>query len=114
MNNPSFSATATELIANFGNAAHHAIGVYREGGERLADVLDQRWKSALKETSPKLTPETRKNAARAQQIFSGYYAKGLAFSADGAEVVIDTLVGAVVATVQRTAAFKQSQAQKSA
>jgi len=101
-----FSANATDLIANFGNAAHHAIGLYREGGERLADTLEQRWKTALKETAPKLTPETRKNAARAQQAFSGYYARGLALSADGAEVVIDTLVGAAVAAIERAAAFQ--------
>ena len=101
-----FSANATDRIANFGNAAHQAIGAYRVGGERLADTLEQRWKAALKETAPKLTPETRKNAAHAQQAFSGYYARGLALSADGAEVVIDTLVGAAVAAIERAAAFK--------
>ena len=107
MKTNNFSATATDLLANFGNAAHNAIGVYREGGERLADTLEQRWKKALKETSPKLTPETRKNAAHAQQVLSGYYAKGLALSADGAEVVIDTLVGAAVVAVERATAFAQ-------
>ena len=107
-----FSANATDLIANFGNAAHQAIGAYRDGGERLAGALEQRWKSALKETSPKLTPETRKNAARAQQAFSGYYARGLALSADGAVVVVDTLVGAAVAAVERAAAFQQARTQK--
>ena len=109
-----FSANATDLVAHFGNAAHHAIGVYREGGERLADTLEQRWKAALKETAPKLTPETRKNAARAQQAFSGYYARGLALTADGAEVVVDTVVGAAVAAIERAAAFKQTYAQKAA
>src|SRR5688572_2336230 len=94
MTTQNIAATATTLIANFGNAAHNAIGLYREGGERLAGTLEQRWKAALKETAPKLTPETRKNAAHAQQVFSGYYARGLALSADGAEVVVDTLVGA--------------------
>lgn len=103
-----FSASATGLLANFGNAAHQAIGAYRDGGERLAGTLEQRWKKALKETSPKLTPETRKNAARAQQAFAGYYAKGLALSAGGAEVVVDTLVGAAVTAVERAAAFAQS------
>lgn len=108
MKTTSFSANATGLLANFGNAAHHAIGAYRDGGERLAGALEQRWKKALKETSPKLTPETRRNAARAQQAFSGYYAKGLALSADGAEVVVDTLVGAAVTAVERAAEFAQS------
>jgi hypothetical protein len=108
MNTNAFSATATGLVAKFGNTAHDAIGAYRAGGERLAGTLEQRWKAALKETSPKLTPETRKNAARAQQAFSAYYVRGLNLSADGAAVVVDTLVGATVAAIERTATFAQS------
>ena len=107
MDTNSFSTTATGLLANFGNVAHQVIGAYREGGERLATTLEQRWKAALKESSPQLTAETRKNAAGAQQVFSTYYAKGLALSADGAEVVVDTLVGAAVAGFERAAAFAQ-------
>jgi hypothetical protein len=103
-----------DLIAGFGNGAHHVIGLYREGGERLADAMEQRWKSALKQNAPKLTPETRKNAAHAQQVFSGYYAKGLAMSADGAQVVVDTLVGAAIAAVERVAAFNAANGAKAA
>jgi hypothetical protein len=108
MNTNALSATATDLVAKFGNTAHQAIGAWREGGERLAGTLEQRWKTALKETSPKLTPETRRNAARAQQAFSAYYAKGLNLSADGAMVVVDTLVGATVTAIERAATFAQS------
>lgn len=100
-------STATTLIANVGNTAHDLIGAYRERGELLASSLEQRWKAALKEASPQLTAETRKNAARAQRAFSASYARGLALTADGAGVVVDTLVGAAVATVQRAAAFQQ-------
>jgi hypothetical protein len=103
-----------DLIAGFGNGAHHVIGLYREGGERLADAMEQRWKAALKQSAPKLTPETRKNAAHAQQVFSGYYAKGLAMSADGAQVVVDTLVGAAIAAVERVAAFNAANDAKAA
>jgi hypothetical protein len=105
MDTNNFSTTATELVARFGNTAHDVIGAYREGGERLAGTLEHRWKSALKESSPKLKPETRRNAARAQQAFSAYYAKGLNLSADGAVVVVDTLVGATVAAIERAAAL---------
>lgn len=114
MQTQSFSATATDLVARFGSAAHDAIGAYREGGERLADTLEQRWKSALKETSPKLRPETRRNAARAQQAFSALYAKGLTLSADGAVVVVDTLVGATVVAIERAAALAQQRKQDAA
>lgn len=101
MNTTTFSAAATDLVGKFGNTAHHVIGLYREGGERAADTLEQRWHAAFKQTSPKLTPETRKNAARAQKAFSAWYAKSLAMSADGAEVVVDTVVGATVAAIAR-------------
>lgn len=111
MDTNAFSAAATGMVAKFGNSAHEVIGAYREGGERLAGTLEQRWKRALKQSSPKLTAETRRNAARAQQAFSAYYAKGLNLSADGAVVVVDTLVGATVATIER-AAVLAAQARK--
>ena len=114
MNTHAFSATATTAVANFGNTAHQVISMYRDGGERLAETLDQRWKAALKESSPQLTAETRKNANHAHQVFNGYFVKGVALSADGAEVVVDTLVGATVAAIERTAAFAQANLQKTA
>ena len=112
MNNASFSANATTLIGTFGNTVHQAIDAYREGGERLAAALDQRWKAAMKESGPKLTAETRKNANHAHEVFNGYFARSVALSADGAGVVIDTLVGAAVASVERAAAFQQTRTQK--
>lgn len=111
MDTNAFSAAATDMVAKFGNSAHEAIVAYREGGERLAGMLEQRWKRALKQSGPKLTAETRRNAVRAQQAFSAYYAKGLNLSADGAVVVVDTLVGATVATIGR-AAVLAAQARK--
>lgn len=107
MDTNAFSA-ATRLIAGAGNTAHVLIGSYRQRGELLATSLEQRWKAALRQASPQLTAETRKNAARAQRAFSASYARGLALTAGGAEVVVDTLVGAAVAAVQRAAAFQQS------
>jgi hypothetical protein len=109
-----FSHTATSLLANLGDTAHQVIGAYREGGERLAATLEQRWKAALKEASPQLTAETRRNAARAQQAFSASYARGLAFTADRAAVVVDTLLGAAVTAVERAAAFQQERTQHTA
>jgi hypothetical protein len=114
MTTKNFSTTATTLIGNFGNGAHHVIGLYREGGERLIGTVEQRYKAALKQNAAKLTPETRKNAAHLQQVVSGYYAKGLALSADGAEVVVDTIVGAAVAAIDRAKVYQQANARKSA
>ena len=112
MNTKTFKTTATGAIASFGTNAHHAIGLYREAGERFAGVVDQRWKAAWKESSPKLSAETRKNAMHAKQVFGGYYAKGLALSADSAEVAVDTVVGAAIAAVDRATSLKQAYAQK--
>ena len=114
MNPTHISATATDLVAKFGNAAHHAIGLYREGGERLAQTLDQRWKAAMKESAAQLTAETRKNANHAHQVFNGYFTKSVNLSASGAEVVVDTLVGATVTAIERTAAFAQANLKKAA
>jgi hypothetical protein len=112
MDSKNFSATATGLIGNFADTAHRAIAIYRQGGERLSDALEQRWKAGLKQSGPKLTPETRRNAARAQKAFSGYYAKGLALSADGAEAVIDTLAGAARTAIERAASYQQASSHK--
>ncbi|WP_332776469.1 hypothetical protein [Polaromonas sp.] len=114
MNTQAFSTAATDLITTFGNTAQQAINAYRSGGERLAGAMEQRWKQALKESGPQLTAEVRKNAAHAQQVFSGYYAKGLALSADGAEVVVNTVVGAALAATERATAFAQAQARQAA
>ncbi|HSI55119.1 MAG: hypothetical protein ACAH21_12690 [Ramlibacter sp.] len=108
MNTHAFSATATTAVANFGNTAHQVISMYRDGGERIARTLEQRWNAALKEAAPKLTPETRKNAARAQQKFSSFYARSLAMTTDGAQVVVDTLVGATVSAIERAATYAQT------
>jgi hypothetical protein len=111
MDTITFATSATSALARLGNTAHQLVGAYRDGGERLAAALERRWKAALKESSPQLTAETRRNAARAQRAFSASYSKGLAFTADGAEIVIDTVLGAAVAAVERAAAFEQARSQ---
>lgn len=108
MNTQDAFKTTTGLIANLGTTAHVAIDAWRDGGERLGTVAGQRWKAALKQSSPQLSAETRKNAAHAQQVFAGYYNRGLQMSTSGATVVVDTLVGAAVAAVERAAAWQQT------
>ncbi|MBC7602536.1 MAG: hypothetical protein H7255_07750 [Ramlibacter sp.] len=114
MHTDSFKTTASSFIASFGESAHNAIGIYRESGERLAGVVDQRWKAALKQSSPHLSAETKKNAAHAKHVVGGYYAKGLTLSADGAKVAVDTLVSAATSAVERAAALKQAYEHKTA
>ena len=97
--------TATEFVATFGNTAHQGIGIYRSAGERIADAVSSKWDEAFKQASPQLDAETRKNAKNAKQVFGRYYAQGLAMSADGAGIVVDTLVGATIAGIERAAAI---------
>lgn len=94
---------AIDIITLAGQSAHKAISLYRQGGERLLNATEQSWNRALKASSAELTAETRKNASHAQKVFSGYCAKGLAMSADGATVVVDTLVGAALNTARKAA-----------
>ena len=110
MKTTEFTSTATGLIDTFGENARKVIAAYREGGEHLGQLAEQRWKAALKEASPKLTPETRRNAAHAKAVFGGYYARSLQMSASGAEVVVKTLIEVATTAVERAAAFKQAHA----
>ena len=110
MNQQQFTTVAKSAFANFGTAAHKAIDLYREGGERLAALADERWNTAFEQSKSQLDAETRKNAKHAKDVFAGYYARGLALSADGAQIVVDTFVGASIAGIERVGAFKHAKA----
>jgi len=105
-----FASAAKAGIANFGTAAHKAIDLYREGGERLAAVAGERWDTAFRQSKKELDADTRKNAQHAREVFARYYERGLALSADGAVVAVDTLVGAWIAGIDRVGAYKHAKA----
>jgi hypothetical protein len=106
MDKQEFTRNATQTLARFGEAAHTVIGMYREGGERLAGLAGERWDAAFQQAKPQLSAETRRNAANARKVFGRYYAQGLALTAEGAAVVVDTCLGAAIAGVERATAFK--------
>jgi hypothetical protein len=108
--NTNFSTVATQLIDGFDQTAHQFIGLYRDGGERIAAAAKQRWDAALKESSPQLSAETRKNATHAQKVIGGYYVKGIDLAASGAEVAVDTLVQAARTAVERASTWQQTRA----
>lgn len=105
MNAAQFTKTATGVIATAGTTAHQVIDACEAGATRLNDFATDRWNAALKQSAPQLTAETRKNAAHLQKVCSGIYAKGVDLSVTGAKVVVDTLVGAALATTERATAF---------
>jgi hypothetical protein len=104
MNAKKLSTVATDVIESTGNTAKNMISAYRVGGERVVGLLEQRWNQALSESRAQLTAETAKNATAAQQAFSGYYAKSLSATTNGAQDVVDQMVKLAGAGVERVAA----------
>jgi hypothetical protein len=99
-----FFTNASRLIDTAGRTAHSAIGAYRQGGERLAQVADQQWNESFRAARPRLTPETRRNAAHAKRVVGGYYSRGLDLSARRAATAVDTLLATASTLVARVAA----------
>jgi hypothetical protein len=110
MDKQEFTAAATAAFTRFGTTAHKAIDLYREGGERFASLAAERWDTAFEQSKPELSAETRKNARHARDVFARYFERGLALSADGAGIAVDTFVGASIAGIERMGAWKHAKA----
>ena len=108
MDTQALTRTARTCIAGFDSTAHRAIDAWREGSDRLGGLARKRWDSAFREARPKLSPETRRNASHARDVFAGYYARGVSLGAQGAEVAVATLVEAATAAVDRAEAWQQA------
>ena len=104
MSTKALSSVTTDLITSYGNTAKNVINAYRAGGERVADFFEQRWERALEQSRSQLVPEVRSNAKHAQKILGSYYVKGLAFTTNGADTVVDQLVSFAGQGVQQVAA----------
>ena len=104
MSTKALSNVTTDLITSYGNTAKNVINAYRAGGERVANFVEQRWERALEQSRSQLVPEVRNNAKHAQKILGSYYVKGLAFTTNGADTVVDQLVSFAGQGVQQVAA----------
>ncbi len=104
MTTKNLSSVTTDLIASYGNTAKHVIQAYRAGGERVVGYVDQRWESALEKTASRLSAEVRANALSAQKKVSGYYARGINLTTDGADALVDKAVELAEQGVARAAA----------
>ena len=101
MQTQDFTTTTAAALGRFGNAAHQAIEIYRQNGERFAALASERWDQAFEQAKPQLDAETRKNAKHTKDVFSEYYSRALELSADGATIMVDTFIGATIAGLQR-------------
>jgi hypothetical protein len=103
MTRQEITCAATTALGQFGGAAHRAIGYWREGGERIASIANERWDLAFEEARPQLDAQTRRNATHFKHTVATWWNRAFALSADGATVAVDTFVGAAIAGVERVA-----------
>jgi len=68
------------------------INAYRVGNERAVSYVDQSWTAAVAKTGTRLSTEVRTNAVAAQRKLSGYYAKGVTLTSNGADVAVNKAV----------------------
>ena len=92
-------STAQHWIRGFDSGAHRAIAGWRSGGDRLGQAARVRWDRAFAESSPQLSPETRRNASHFRDVVAGCYSRGIALSANGAERAVASLVRAAQGAV---------------
>ena len=58
----------------------------------------------MRQASPQLSEETRKNATHARKVIGGYYTRGINLTAGGAQTAVDTLVQFAGSALQRAKA----------
>lgn len=92
MRKQTLATVTTDLIASYGNTVRNVISAYRAGGERVAAFVDQRWDSALEQSSSQLSADVRDNAQALHDLLNGYYSRGIALSSAGAEALVDKMV----------------------
>lgn len=92
MSSKNLATVTTELITSYGNTARNVIQAYRVGNERITRYVDQRWSRAVDRVGGQLSTEVRQNALAAQQKVTSYYAQGISFGSDRAEVAVNKAV----------------------
>lgn len=110
MTKQQFTEATTTALGRFGSAAHKAIEIWRDGGERVATIAGERWDTAFEQSRSQLDAQTRRNAQNFRKVVSRWWSRGLALSADGATIAIDTFVGAAITGVERAAGHTQAKA----
>jgi hypothetical protein len=110
MNDNRITAAAAQFARAFGTHAHGAIDTCIAGGERLGEFAAERWDIAFEQARPRLSAQTRRNAANARKVFGRYYRQGLQRSGEGAGRAVDALVEAAGSAIERAEAFRSARA----
>ena len=86
------STVTCHVITSYGNTAKNVIHAYRAGGERVVDMLEQRWNRALKQSRSQLAAGVATNAGVVQQVLHKYTLKGLTLTSGSAQDVVNQVV----------------------
>ena len=108
MNDNRITAAAAQFVEAFASTAHDALTPCVAAGERLAGFAAERWDHAFEQASPRLSAETRRNAANARQVFARCYRQGLERSGEGAARAVDAMVKAAGSAIERAEAFRSA------
>ena len=92
MNAKNLATVSSNVVESYGNTAKNVIHAYRAGGERVVNLVEDRWNSALKESRSQLAAGVAKNATTVQKVLCRYSKKGLTMSSGGAQTVVNKVV----------------------
>lgn len=104
MSQQNLSSVAASVIDSYGNTARNVIGVYRAGGERAIDIVDQRFEAAVNTGAASLGQGLRSNLIDTQQRWSVRCSKGLHLGAERATGAVDAAVDLAHKGARRLAA----------
>lgn len=104
MSKKNLSSVTASVIDSYGNTARNVISVYRVGGERVIDFVDQRFEAVVHTGTARLGAGLRSNLIGTQQRLSGYYSQSLHYGSDRAESVVDAAVDLAHKGARRIAA----------
>lgn len=104
MSQQNLSSVAASVIDSYGNTARNVIDVYRAGGERAIDIVDQRFEAAVNTGAASLGQGLRSNLIDTQQRWSVRCSKGLHLGAERATGAVDAAVDLAHKGARRLAA----------
>ena len=103
MTQTNLRSVALKTVANYRQAAEHAVGAYRVGGHRLLSVITRRLNQAAARSAGRFAPRLAAALQRANSNVGSVAGKGLEMVSTGTERVIELSSAGVTAQVSRVA-----------
>lgn len=103
MTQTNLRSVALKTVANYRQAAEHAVGAYRVGGHRLLSVITRRLNQAAARSAGRFAPRLAAALQRANSNVGSVAGKGLDMVSTGTERVIELSSAGVTAQVSRVA-----------